>query len=439
MLMSSDLILENLDISSLYNMFDNSIDPIAITNCNWEEGIKFLYINKAFSKETGYLKEELLSQSPKLLQGPKTNKNFLIELKRTLLKNENFIGQTINYRKNGTSYCVKWSISPLKNSKNITIGYISFQRIIDEASYMQYEKLLSSIVNVTKNLILVTNLEGVIVYTNKAFNEKLGYDADELVGKHTRILKSGHQNAMFYKKMWESIISNGYFSGTFISIKKDATLFYDRKEISTIKDNTGRPIYYVSISSDISEQVQKEVELENQIYIDSLTNIYNRKKFEIIMERKIKEYTINNKLFSLILLDIDYFKMINDDYGHDMGDYILKELSQTLQDNLRSSDFLFRWGGEEFAILIDGTVENAKQLSEKLRINIKDKNFQSIKITASFGISCMKNAKNKDMLFQQADKALYQSKENGRDRVEIYPQQVEKKIDKRKKEYEKNS
>lgn len=420
MLNSYSSILDSVDISSLYNIFDNSIDSIVITNSDWEEGIKFLYVNKAFAKETGYIKEELINKSPKILQGEKTNKKILKELKKTLQNNQNFIGQTVNYRKNGTAYYVKWSISPLKNKENITIGYISFQRIIDKKSYIEYEKLLSSIVNVTKHLVLVTNLEGVIVYTNKAFNKKLGYEEGELVGQHTRILKSGHQNTMFYKRMWESIISDGYFNGTFISIKKDTTLFYDKKEISTIKDESGRPIYYVSISSDISEQVQKEVELENQIYIDSLTNLYNRKKFEIIMKRKIKEYTINNKLFSLILLDIDYFKKINDDYGHDIGDYILKELSHVLQENIRSCDYLFRWGGEEFAILIDGGSENARNLSAKLRQNIKNSNFQSISITVSFGISSMDNAKDKEVLFQQADQALYRSKQNGRDTIEVY-------------------
>lgn len=138
------------------------------------------------------------------------------------------------------------------------------------------------------------------------------------------------------------------------------------------------------------------------------------------MKRKIKEYTINNKLFSLILLDIDYFKKINDDYGHDIGDYILKELSHVLQENIRSCDYLFRWGGEEFAILIDGGSENARNLSAKLRQNIKNSNFQSISITVSFGISSMDNAKDKEVLFQQADQALYRSKQNGRDTIEVY-------------------
>lgn len=401
-------------------MFEHSVQPIAITSSDWENGIKFIYVNRAFCNETKYLKENIIGQSPKILQGQESNQKVLSDLKKTLQADQNFIGQSVNYRKDGTPYYVKWSISPLKDSDNKTMAYISFQTVIDKEIKIEHEKLLSSIVNVSNNLILVTNLEGIIVYVNQAFSTKLGYSKEELIGKHTRVLKSGVQNNHFYKKMWKSIIQTGSFSDIFISKKSDGTLFYDKKDISTIKDENGRAIYYVSISSDISDQVQKELELENQAYIDTLTNIFNRKKYEIIIDKKIIEYKQNNKIFSLILIDIDHFKEVNDTYGHDMGDYILKEMSNILQENIDDDHFLFRWGGEEFAILVNYDAKQAYEKAFELKDMIKLNRFQSINITASFGISTIVDDITKKELFKQADQALYSAKSNGRDSVIVY-------------------
>ncbi len=186
-------LFSNIDTNSFYNMMEHNIQPIAITNSNWEEGIKFLYVNRAFCNETKYLKEELIGQSPKIFQGKDSNQKVLRELKKSLQEDKNFVGQSVNYRQDGTPYYVKWSISPLKDNKNNTIAYISFQTIIDKEIKLEHEKLLSSIVDISKNFILVTNLEGIIVYVNKAFSLKLGYSEDELIGKHTRILKSDVQ------------------------------------------------------------------------------------------------------------------------------------------------------------------------------------------------------------------------------------------------------
>lgn len=226
---SFNTLFSSIDVSSLYDVFEHNIQPIAITNCDWESGIKFVYVNRAFCNETQYLKEELIGQSPKIFQGKDSDKKVLKELKTELIRNENFVGQSVNYRKDGTAYYVKWSISPLKDNENNTKAYISFQTIIDKEIKLEYEKLLSSIVDISNNLILATNVEGIIVYINKAFSNKLGYGSEELIGKHTRVLKSGKQNNLFYKKMWHTLIKDGHFSDIFISKKKDGTFFMIKK------------------------------------------------------------------------------------------------------------------------------------------------------------------------------------------------------------------
>lgn len=413
-------ILQNITIKALLQSFDNALDPIVITDTNWDDGLKIIYVNKAFCDTSEYPKEQILGKSPKILQGKNSNYEVLSELKKSLQQDKNYVGQTINYKKSGISYYVKWSISPLKDQNNNTIGYISFQKVIDRKIDFNHEKLLSTVVDISKNLVLVSDIEGNIVYVNNSFCKKLGYDKDELVGQHTRVLKSGEQNSSFYQKMWRAILKKGTFSDVFISKKKDGSLFYDKKDINTIKDSNGDPLFYVSISHDITQQVKKEQKLQSEVFIDTLTNQYNRKKYEQVIGQKINKFQQDQKVFSLVLVDIDYFKSINDTYGHDMGDHVLKELALLIQNNIRQNDMLFRWGGEEFALLLDQNKNQAFQTAQKLKQTIKKYQFQSIHITASFGIAEVCNDIDSSTLFKNADKVLYTAKNSGRDCIKVF-------------------
>jgi len=411
--------LQNCDISSFENIFESAIFPIIITDANWKDGIKIIYVNRAFCSSTGYVRSELIGQSPKIFQGINSNYKVLAELKTELIKGNSFTGESINYKKDGNNYYVQWSINPIRNDTEI-IGYISYQKIIHNTEKLEYLKVLNSFVQTSNDLIVVTDLEGFIVYVNDTFREQMQYDKEELIGKHTRVLKSGIQSTSFYKKMWDSLLEHGTFSGVFVSRKKDGTLFSDKKEIRTLRNDEGNPIYYISSSQDITSEIEKQKNLEAEIYTDTLTRLYNRKKYEETIDEKSTLFKDTNEFFSLILMDIDFFKDINDTYGHDIGDYILVELSKLLEKNISNSDLLFRWGGEEFVIIAQSESQQAYHLAEKLRDIISKHKFQSIKITASFGISQIKKALTNRELFNQADKSLYQAKNEGRNKVVLY-------------------
>lgn len=413
-------LLSHTKVQSLIDLFEYSIEPVIITDADWDVGLRIIYVNRELCRMTGYGRKELIGKSPKIFQGKKSNLRTLKHLKTELLAGKNFFGQSINYRKDNSSYIVKWSISPLKDENDVILGYISFQKTIEQVIQIAHEKLLNSIVNTSQNLILVTDLEGYIIYVNDACNEKLGYLKDELIGKHSRILKSGMHSAQFYTQMWNNIIEHGTFSDIFVSRKKDGTFFYDKKNITTIRDTDGNPIYYVSTSTDITEEMTLQKSLESQVYIDSLTQIYNKKKYEEVILEQIKAFQKDKKIFSLIVIDIDHFKKINDSYGHDTGDAILMQFSKIIQHNIRSDDLLFRWGGEEFALIIPKDKEETHKLAEKLRRLIASADFQSIHVTASFGISEIGENKDQKILFKEADTALYRAKSNGRNKVKIF-------------------
>lgn len=145
---------------------------------------------------------------------------------------------------------------------------------------------------------------------------------------------------------------------------------------------------------------------------DALTGLKNRRKIDKILNQ------IKNKKFSLILMDIDHFKLINDDFGHLVGDEVLKEVSHILKYNVNQNDIIGRWGGEEFLIICKNTsLLEAKKLSYRIKELIENHDFKVRKITASFGISEAKNDLELKDILAKADKALYKAKENGRNRI----------------------
>ena len=182
------------------------------------------------------------------------------------------------------------------------------------------------------------------------------------------------------------------------------------------------------------ENLTKELENKNEILdnlanLDGLTGAFNHRYFQNSIDQEISRCMRNGSTISLLLLDIDHFKKFNDTYGHQVGDFVLTEFSTTLQDNIRKYDILARYGGEEFIIILPETsVDEAMNVAEKLRTAIEtadfDDNRESYNVTASFGVSCATPATqddfNKNTFINQADQALYEAKQKGRNKVVAY-------------------
>ncbi|WP_457622162.1 GGDEF domain-containing protein [Persephonella sp.] len=155
--------------------------------------------------------------------------------------------------------------------------------------------------------------------------------------------------------------------------------------------------------------------------IDTLTGIYNKGKFNNIVKVELDRSKRYGRPLSLILFDIDHFKKINDAFGHQVGDYVLKTLAQIVSSKIRSTDFFARWGGEEFVILAPETdLEGAQILAEKIRKAIEEYPFETVgKVTSSFGVTEAYGNDSVDSFIKRADAALYKAKDKGRNRVEI--------------------
>ena len=164
-----------------------------------------------------------------------------------------------------------------------------------------------------------------------------------------------------------------------------------------------------------------EDELKEHASTDSLTKAYNRLKFDEIIESEINRSKRYDQMLSLIAFDIDHFKTVNDNYGHLFGDYVLKTIVNLTKDNIRGVDYLARWGGEEFMIILPETgLERAEALAQRIKEEIENYKFNKIgKVTVSFGVAQFKKDDSEDTLIKRADDALYKAKNKGRNRVEI--------------------
>lgn len=203
--------------------------------------------------------------------------------------------------------------------------------------------------------------------------------------------------------------------------KRNRDLVWIRNTIVPYYDEKGMLIKYDGLIEDITERKQLENKLERLATIDGLTQAFNRTKFQEVIKIELERAKRYKHPLSMLMFDIDHFKAINDTYGHSVGDYVLQTLSKIAKDNLRDTDYLVRWGGEEFIIITPETeLERAKALAERIRTAIENYRFDRAgRITISFGVTEFKESDTEDTFIRRADDAMYKAKEKGRNRVEV--------------------
>ena len=269
-----------------------------------------------------------------------------------------------------------------------------------------------------KNVIASkTDKKGLITYASNAFCEICGYTKEELIGKPHNIIRHSDMPKELFKNLWQTIKSKQQWTGDIKNLNKDGSFYWVEVVISPELDYKGEIIGYSAIRHDISSKKY----IEEILVIDYLTKLYNRRYYDEILEKEIYRAKRYKHSLSLLILDIDHFKSINDTYGHDAGDIVLKEFSKLLINNIRISDIASRIGGEEFTIIVPNDKrEETFLFAQKIRKLVENHHFSKVgKITVSIGISSYEVEDTPQILFVKADKALYSSKQNGRNRVSL--------------------
>ena len=260
----------------------------------------------------------------------------------------------------------------------------------------------------------ITDINGIIVYVSPAFCDMTGYDKEELIGKKHTLLRHPDMRDSIYQELWETIAQGNAWKGRIKNYTKNKIAYWIDISIEAIFNN-GNIVGYQAVEQNITQ----ETFFEALAKIDILTGLSNRLAIEEFVSSFIRETQEYQKVFSIIMADIDDFKQINDLYGHQRGDEVLKEISEIFKSLIRANDHIGRWGGEEFLIVLPQTSYiQAKELAERLRHGVSSYMFKTIgHKTASFGVAEIEEKDTINSLIEKADKALYISKEVGKNRV----------------------
>lgn len=279
------------------------------------------------------------------------------------------------------------------------------------------EQYIKTIMDSQKNIVIVTDGES-IIYANQAFFDYFGYATiDQFRAEHPCICDffQHGESKEFLQTYIDGVLWTDYLIQHHAQEHKVKISVDGQTSIFTVhsqKMDYENQIRHVVVFTDIT----RLNELATQ---DVLTKVANRFQFDKVLEHSITLSERYGRALSMILLDIDYFKDVNDRYGHLVGDEVLKKLAQILLQGIRKSDVIARWGGEEFVILLpDSELSSAVKLAESLRIRISESDFSPVdQITCSIGVVRWNEGENADQVLKRADEKLYLAKEAGRNRV----------------------
>jgi diguanylate cyclase (GGDEF)-like protein/PAS domain S-box-containing protein len=245
-------------------------------------------------------------------------------------------------------------VLPVTSDGKLQIYWI--MRDISGRRTAEFETQMSSMVfRSAHEGIIITDIEGQIIAVNPAFTRITGYDQEEVIGKNPRMLSSGRQSKEFYREFWAKIIETGTWNGEMINRKKSGELYPEWITITAVRDDSGATLSYIAVFSDIARLVEAEKELSNLAYHDTLTGLPNRRLLEDRAEQALSNARRDGSVVSVMYLDLDRFKPVNDSLGHEIGDIVLQQISERMRAAMREGDTVARVGGDEFVILALGT------------------------------------------------------------------------------------
>lgn len=281
--------------------------------------------------------------------------------------------------------------------------------------------------------IMVISADRVITKVNDAFTRITGYNADEAVGRAIAILASAQHEPQFYREMWHSIRQHDFWRGELTDLRKNGESYTVLLSISAVRDAAGQIQHYIGVFSDISQIKAHEAELDKVANYDPLTGAPNRRLLSDRLKQSIVHAVRCGKSCAVCFLDLDGFKAINDQHGHETGDLLLIAITERLRGVLRADDTLARIGGDEFVLLLAEihTPEECTLILDRVLSVVS----QALRIgellihtSASIGVSLYpQDNVDPDTLLRHADQAMYLAKEAGKNRYQLFDSESDRK------------
>ena len=319
------------------------------------------------------------------------------------------------------------SVSKIANSKGDFQGYLYIAKNITQEHNTQ--KKLRQSAKVFKNTtegVMVTDSKGVIVDVNDAFSHITGYSKEDSLLNKASILRSGRHPDAFYEVLWSSIKKTGNWQGEIYNRRKDGQVYPQWLNISNILSADGKVENYVAVFSDISQLKESQEQLEYAIHYDHLTGLPNKTLLRARLEHTLSSSKRHSTFVSVMFLNLDSFKKINDSFGHAFGDEVLINISNRISSLLREDDTLAHLGGDEFVLVMNNfySIETVNSMAQKIIDTFQESYTiwgETIWVTASMGISISPNdGCTSDILLKNSDIAMYEAKSNGKNSFKYY-------------------
>jgi diguanylate cyclase (GGDEF)-like protein/PAS domain S-box-containing protein len=287
-------------------------------------------------------------------------------------------------------------------------------------------QLAASVFTHAREGITITDPVGNIIDVNEAFTSITGYSREEVLGQNPRMLHSGRHAPEFYEAMWRALTLKGHWGGEVWNRRKNGDVYPEMLTISEVRDDSGKTLHYVALFTDITPIKQHQQQLEHMAHFDALTHLPNRVLLADRLQQAIAQSQRRGLSVAVAYLDLDGFKAVNDQHGHDVGDELLIALAQRLKAALRDGDSLARIGGDEFvAVMVD--LEQPQDCEPAIQrllraaaepVHLGD---AVLEVSVSIGVTVYpQDSVDADRLIRHADQAMYLAKQAGRNRCHMF-------------------
>lgn len=419
---------------------DNVTDIIFTMNMN----LQYTYLSPSAYSISGYNHDELKGISVRDMVDPETFSHFgdilAEELEREKREQSNLSRSRVleyqHIRKDGVKIWVEATLSFLRDENNSPVGLIGIAREITQRRQIE-EKLQTeqqrfrALIEHASDIIVVVNLEGIITYINPAVERVLGFKVEERIG-HRGLELIHPDDIKFIAESFVALVENPtprmikgemrlrHKDGGYRTFEGVGSNLINRNVVEAVIVNY-RDITERKQAEEILIQSEKRY-LELSI-IDDLTRLYNSRHFYDQLKKEIERSNRYGHPLTLMLLDLDKFKSFNDTYGHVEGDIVLSRLGQVIKECLRETDSAYRYGGEEFTIILPMTTsEEGMVTAQRIQSELKKESFspvvsQKIYMTVSIGLAQYKIKEEMRAFVHRVDQLMYQAKNSGRDRI----------------------
>ncbi|RFO95156.1 diguanylate cyclase [Rhodoferax lacus] len=375
---------------------------------------------------------EMVGRLDRELFPPESSEVYADEEAYVFAQGQPLLNKVNSYRgANAQQGYVQTSRWPLFNAQGEVESIFGIGRdVTDNRQTQAHIQLAASVFTHAREGIMICDAQGSIVDVNASFSRITGYRREEVIGANPRILNSGRQDAAFYAAMWQTIVKAGHWSGEIWNRHKSGAVYAEILTISTVFDAEQQVKNYVALFTDITPMKEHQSQLEHMAHYDMLTGLPNRLLFADRLGQAMRQSDRSKHSLSVIYLDLDGFKAVNDTYGHETGDALLVTLAQRMRLALREGDSLARFGGDEFVAVLVG-LEHAHDCvpvlerlllaaAEPVKLSFNDEPV-SLHVSASIGATIYpKDGADADLLMRHADQAMYLAKQAGKNRYHLF-------------------